>query len=218
MDLAAGGIRWRLSVGPADALVAQAHSPVGGALLVAGAFLSLLFAMLVYLVQRSGGRTVVEAINAGQDLSGTLAIEDANPLILSYDADGRARAWNEIAGRLFVSGPPAISPSRTGFRTVRATVLWCAAPAESLEGLRRVLDSCTQSALLFDGEGRFIAANGTADRMLGWTDATWAGREARPSPSVSHDALRIQTVTILQGRWTAVAAPNAATAASAAIR
>ena len=47
---------WKLEIGPTEALVLQARSPAGGALLVAGAFLAVLFTMLVYLVQRSGTR------------------------------------------------------------------------------------------------------------------------------------------------------------------
>jgi sensor domain CHASE-containing protein len=70
MELMIGRRKWTLQVAPTEALVVQEHSPVAGGLLMAGAFLSLLFAFLVYLLQRSGVSPATEAAAAAR--TGTL--------------------------------------------------------------------------------------------------------------------------------------------------
>ena len=53
-------------IGPTEALVVQARSPAGGALLVAGAFLAVLFTLMVYLVERTGTRPAFDQTMAAQ--------------------------------------------------------------------------------------------------------------------------------------------------------
>ena len=204
MEMTVGGALWALEIGPTEALVLQAHSPTGGALLVAGAFLSVLFTLLTYLVQRSGTRPAFDRAPAAIPLAAPLA-EAARLPVISYGRDGTALAWNDAAKLLFTGAPPRISACETGFRTIHATLLRATASPGALEALRLLLDSCAQPALVFDAEGRFVAANAASARTLGWADGDIvlaAGREA----------LEIQSVLLMQDQWATAASGSAAAA------
>jgi PAS domain-containing protein len=207
--LAAGALAWQLRIAPTESLVVQAHSPVGGALLVGGGFLAVLFTMLTYLVQRPRSRVTIEQAVAGQGGdAGSLADVSQLPVI-TYGRDGTAMAWNDAARLLFAGAPPNIPSWETRFRTIHATFLRASASPENVEALRVLLDSCAQPAVIFDAEGKFVAANPASARMLGWSDATWSGRGIGTSPSAAREALAIQSVLLLQGQWATPAAGSA---------
>ncbi len=122
--------------------------------------------------------------------------------IVSYAPDGAPLAWNESAKLLFAGAPPRLASSDAGFRSMHATLLRAGGPGTGLSALRTLLDSCAQPALLFDLEGQFVAANPAAAMTLGWADTLWSGRSIGPVAAGSHEALEIQNVLIMQGRWT----------------
>jgi PAS domain-containing protein len=213
METTVGGVAWKLEIGPTEALVVQAHSPAGGALLVAGVFLSVLFSLMVYLVQRSGAHPVLDRAMAAAPAPG-VSSADALPVV-SYNRDGSPAAWNEAAKLLFGGAPPPVSACETGFRTIQATLLRAGASPGGIEALGALLGSCAQPALVFDAEGRFATANPAAAQTLGWSDALWGGRSFGTAAGAGRDALEIRNVLLMQGQW-AVPAPVSAAAAHSA--
>lgn len=213
-ELALGGAKWRLDIGPTEALVLQASSPAGGALLVAGAFLAVLFTLLVFLVERTGTHPVLDYLGTTQT-SASGPLEDAARLpVISYRRDGALLAWNETAKRLFTGPPPPIPACELGFRTLYATLLRASTSPGSLEALRHLLDSCAQPALLFDADGAFVAANPAAARTLGWSDESWSGKNAGTLSAAVPEALEIHNVLLMQGQW-AIPPSGSVTAATA---
>ncbi|HWQ52507.1 MAG TPA: CHASE domain-containing protein [Bryobacteraceae bacterium] len=211
-ELVVGGARWKLEIGPTEALVLQARSPAGGALLVAGVFLAVLFTLMVYLVERTGTRQVLDQTMAAQTTL-TAPLKDAARLpVVSYGRDGTLLAWNDTAKLLFTGAPPRIPACETGFHTIYATLLRASASPVSLDALRLVLDSCSQPALLFDAEGRFVAANPASARTLGWSDESWSGRNAGTLSIANPEALEIHNVLLMQGQWATPASGHTAAA------
>jgi sensor domain CHASE-containing protein len=200
MELILGGRTWDLEIAPTEALVVQEHSPVAGGLLVSGAFLSLLFAFLVYLLQRSGVSPDGESAAVARIRPTSPSDVEGMPVV-SYDQDGSARSWNEMANHLFIGVPPGISHCEMSFRSVQATLLRASAAPTSLETLRGLLESCAQPTVVFDADGRLVATNAAAARVLGWSDAAWAARDASPVFTTRRDGLEIQNVLLIQGRW-----------------
>lgn len=205
MDMAVGGAKWKLEIGPTEALVVQARSPAGGALLVAGGFLAVLFTMLVYLLQKTGTRPAFgHAMAAAPGFTAPLGDAARLPVIF-YARDGTVMAWNETAKLLFTGAPPPIPACAESFRTIRVSLLRASASPGSLDGLCLLLDSCAQPALVFDAEGRFIAANPASAQTLGWPNiAISAGREV----------LEIQSVLLMQGQWATPASDRSVAAAA----
>lgn len=205
--------KWTVSIAPTEALVLQSKSPAAGALLVIGVFLAIAFALLVRVAQRPAARAIFES-PAGAPTAGVAAYGDGTRLpVVSYGPKGGALAWNEAAGRLLGSEPPSIPPSESGFRTLTATFLRANGSPEHLEALRALLESCTTPTLVFDAEGRYMAANSAAARLLGWSDANWAGKTLGAPLPAGSAALEIQSVLVMQGQWTLPAAARAAAAA-----
>jgi PAS domain-containing protein len=179
---------------------------------VAGGFLAVLFTLLGYLVQRSGARLPVDQAGIAPPAFTTSFADVGRFPVISYRQDGTAQAWNDIANRLFTGVPPNISSNEVGFRTVQATLLRASASPDSLEALRLLLDSCVQPAVVFDAEGRFLAANAAAERTLGWSDTSWGARNVATTFTAGQNALEIQNVLLMQGRWAVPASASAAAA------
>jgi PAS domain-containing protein len=131
---------------------------------------------------------------------------------VSYNRDGAALAWNDEAGRLFAGEPPRVPACDSGFRTVTATLVRCNGSPENINALRLLLESCTSSTLVFDTEGRYVAANSAASRLLGWSDAEWTGRTISPGLPAGRETLEIQNVLLMQGNWSAPTERSAAPA------
>ncbi len=215
-DLPVAGTKWKLEIGPTESLVIQAGSPLGGALLVTGAFLAVLFSLLVRLAQRPGARPVSETLSSGSSpaLAGPPADISRLPIV-SYGSDGAALAWNEAAKVLFAGAPPRIHAFETGFRTLHVTLLRAGASPICTEPLRVLLDSCAAPALVFDAERKFMAANPAAATMLGWSDAVWKSRSLGAILPAGSEPLEIHDVLMMQGHWAVPAPPQAAAAAGA---
>ncbi len=210
-DLPVGGTIWKLEIAPTETLILQSQSPVGGALLVGGGLLALLFSLFVRVAQRPGTRPVFDLPMSPMPASG--AIGDAAQLpIISYGRDGAPMAWNEVAKALFGGAPPRVPAYETGFRVMQATLLRSSGSPGSTEALRGLLDSCAQPALVFDAEGRFVAGNPAAARMLGWSEAIWNGRSIGTILPAGREPLDINNVLLMQGRWSVPAAGAAMTA------
>ncbi len=210
MDLPVGGAKWTLEIAPTEALVLQARSPAGGILLVGGAFLAVLFTLLTRLVQKSGGHHTFARALAETPAAHTGHFAENLPVV-SYARDGSVLAWNESAKVLFGGAPPRLSAFENGFRTIHATLLRASAGPGSLDALCLLLDSCAQPALVFDAEGKFVAANQAAARTLGWNHESWSGRSIASATGAGREALAIQNVLLMQGQW-ATAAPAGAAA------
>lgn len=212
IDLAVGQGKWTLKIAPTEALVVQSKSPAGGALLVIGVFLAIFFSLLVRVAQRPGARAPFDAAPVTPM---TFAASDADGMrlpVVSYGRDGTALAWNDVAARLFAGEPPRIPACDSGFRTITATLLRSSGSPENLNALRALLESCTSSTLVFDAEGRYVAANSAAFRTLGWSDTVWSGRSIGPGLPAGREALEIQNVVLMQGQWSVPAAGRAAAA------
>lgn len=207
MDLAVGGVSWKLEIGPTEALALQARTPAGEILLVGGGFFAVVLTLLTHLLRRSATHQFADAAAPGAAVSFT----DGLPVV-SYHRGGEAMAWNESAKLLFGGAPPAIPACAASFRTLHLTLLRASASPGSLDALRLLLDSCAQPALVFDPEGRFMAANMAAGGMLAWTDATWGGRSL--GGGAGREPLQIQNVLLMQGEWAAPAAASARAAAA----
>jgi PAS domain-containing protein len=200
VELAVGSSRWNLEIAPTEALVVQARSPVAGALLVAGAFLAILLAMLAYLIQKGGARAGVDAAPTGLPAPLARFARKAALPVVSYRRDGALLAFNEAAKALFGSAPPDI-PACGEFRVLSATIVRAGANSESVDAFRQLLESCAEPALVFGAEGQFIAANRAAAQTLGWPDSLWSGRTISGPASGRHEALTVQNVVVMQGEW-----------------
>ncbi len=206
-ELAIGSTRWKLEAGPTEALVIQAESPAGGALLVAGGLLALLFALLTRLAQMARVHTEFENTAAASPAAAAAPADSERLPVVSYSREGAALVWNDAARLLFTSAPPAIPALAGGFRTLQAALLRASGSPGSLEALRPLLESCALPALLFDAEGNFVAANPAAVHTLGWSDAAWHGRKM--GTPAGNDPLQIQNVLIMQGQSAVPAAAAA---------
>ncbi|HWR51795.1 MAG TPA: CHASE domain-containing protein [Bryobacteraceae bacterium] len=213
-DLVVGGGKWTLRIAPTEALVVQSRSPVGGALLVIGVFLALFFSLLVRVAQRTGARAPFDAVPGIQTASTASYSDPMHLPVVSYGPDGAALAWNDGAARLLAGEPPRIAACDSGFRTITVTLLRAIGSPENLDALRSLLESCTSCALVFDAEGRYVAANSAAHRTLGWSDANWSGRSIGAAVPATHEALDIQNVLLMQGQWSVPAAGRAAAASA----
>jgi sensor domain CHASE-containing protein/uncharacterized membrane protein len=98
VELAVGSSRWNLEIAPTEALVVQARSPVAGALLVAGAFLAILLAMLAYLIQKGGARAGVDAAPTGLPAPLARFARKAALPVVSYRRDGALLASAALLG------------------------------------------------------------------------------------------------------------------------
>lgn len=201
-DLTGGGVLWTLEIGPTKSLVLQARTPVGEILLVGGGFLAVVLTLLTHLLRRAGTRQIFDAAAPAAGVP----LTDAVPVI-TYSCGGAALAWNESAKRLFEGAPPGIPACASGFRTLHATLLCATASPGSLDALRLLLDSCVQPALVFDAEGRFIAANAASEGTLAWADAAWRGKSI--GTGGGREPLEIQNVLLMQGDWATPASASA---------
>jgi PAS domain-containing protein len=198
--MSVGGLKWELRTAPTEAVVLQARSPVGGVLLVGGGFLAVLFTILTYLIQRPRSRAGFNPAMAAPVLAADFDNIGCLPVV-SYRRDGTALAWNDAARLVFGGVPPQVPASETAFRAMHATFLRASATAGNLEALRVLLDSCAQPALIFDSDGRFVAANAASVTALGWSDAVWNARAIGNSMTPGSEALAIQNVLLMQGQW-----------------
>ena len=174
MDLPLGGARWKLEIGPTESLVVQADSPLGGALLVAGALLAILFTLLTRLAQMARVHPMPEMAAAPAAAWGlaTPIADGAGLAVVSCGRDGTVLVSNDAAKRLFFGAPPPIALFEEGFRMIHVTLLRPSGPEGSLDPLRPLLDSCTLPAAIFDSDGNFVAANPACVRR-------WAGAMGR---------------------------------------
>ncbi len=204
------GANWRMHVSPGDSLLAQANSPTGGALLIAGCVLALVFALLTRLLLsaprfRPAG-PIGENFAAHYDqeqpiLSGISAMP-----VISYSRDGTPQAWNPAAKDLFGGSALPVIPAIEPFRAVSVAIV----RGGNAQALRILLDSCSLPALAFEADGAFSLVNTTATRGLGWTAEAWRGRRMN-WPFTAGDLTNIAFVLILQGQITAPAESETAT-------
>jgi sensor domain CHASE-containing protein len=189
LPLSVHGAPWRLDLWPGGNLLEESDTALSGAMLIAGALLSVLFALLVRLVQarRPGGAIQI----AGESAEASLPMDGRTPLV-TYDRDGNVQAVSDAARELFAGAPPRLEAAANSFRMLRLMVM----RAETNTDLRTMLDACALPAIAFGPDGAFTMCNPAATRLLGWTDAFWRGR------SISSEALglgRTECVVLIQG-------------------
>ncbi len=199
LELPVGSAKWQLQISPTEALVLQSDSPAGGALLVGGSLLAVLFGLLIRLAQMARVRPSLEHTLAPTTASGFPAADIAHLPVVTYNCEGAPIAWNDAARMVLCGAPPRISPSPDGFRLLNVTLLRASASPVGSESLRTLLESCSLPTLLFDAQGGFVAANASASRTAGWTESVWNGRKV--GSLGGQDPLEIQTVLLLQGQW-----------------
>ena len=194
------GAAWRIELWPGDRLIEESRTSSSGALLVAGVLLSLLFALVVRLIQ-AGRSPQPHPVSAIAEAIREQPFPETTLPVISYGRNGALQAWNDAARSLFAAAPPPLAPA-DGFRILRLMVL-----RASPEGdLRTLLDSCSLPTLLFTPDGAFAMCNQAATRLLGWNEAQWQGRTiVRDSSGQPHAV----TALLLHGQ-TLVARPETA--------
>lgn len=181
------GASWRLDLWPGERLIDESQRSASGALLIAGVLLSLLFGLVVRLIQAGHAASQPLAVAAAETTPG-LPAADASTPVVSYDRHGALLAWNDAARTLFAAAPPPLAfTGGPGFRFLRLTILRAAPEGD----LRLLLDSCTLPALVFTPDGAFALCNQAAGQLLGWNDAQWQGRRIVPDSSAQTRAIAV---------------------------
>jgi PAS domain-containing protein len=206
-----------MRVAPGEALLAEANSPIGGAMLIVGCVLALVFALLTRLLLGAPHfrSAVAEVLTAGSgELQPGIAGIATVPVI-SYTREGSPQAWNPAAREMFGAAPPPVNPATEPFRAVCVAIVRAASAPGDVQPLRMLLDSCSLPVLAFDSDGAFSTTNAAAARMLGWTTDIWRDRRIGPAPVAPGDSMNVAVVLILEGQIAISSGSETVTANSA---